>query len=269
MSTQLTSRGVLWAGVLLLGALPACAPTEPMLGPTVAEAAPARSADAPAGEMAPASPAVPSAVEAVPPSVVASETRRDTPLPPARSITALTVQRTTRSVAVLITGDGDLPYDATMLSGNRLVIDLPNVVNSTKRQAVPVGHPFIRQIRIGAHQFPQAKVRLVLDLGRTVPYTIEKTGAQLRVTLSEQALAAPAPHGTQPMSRPAPAPAEVGAGGASAGPPPATNVARMSPRRSVPVPDRLTFLDPLTPLAQRKPDPPGAPATLRATARFT
>jgi type IV pilus assembly protein PilQ len=303
MKTQLTSLGVLWAGAMLLGTLQACAPTEPMLGPTVAETAPARSADAPAGEMAPppadastsapASPAVPSAVEAVPPSRITAETRSDQPLPPARSITDLTVQRTTNSVVVLITGDGDLTYDVTMLSGNRLVIDLLNVVNSTKRQAVPVRHQFIRQIRIGAHQFPQAKVRLVLDLGRTVPYTIEKTGAQLRVTLSEQAPAVQTPQETHTATRSTPAPAEVGTGGASAGPPPdrmgtggarvpvapsnatgdgpspATNVARMSPRRAVPAPGRLTFLDPLTPLAQPKPDQPGDLSVLGGTGRFT
>src|SRR3989475_10872534 len=268
MKTQLTSLGVLVAGVVMLGALQACAPTEPIMEPTVAETAPTRSAEAPAREIAPPpadalksapeSPAVRSAVEAVPSSPIATEPRNDKPLPPARSMTDLTVQRTKDRLVVLITGDGELTYDITKLNGNRLVIDLLNVVNGTKRQAVPVGHQFMRQIRIGVHQSPQAKVRLVLDLGRTVPFIIEKTGAQLRVTLSEQALAVQAPQGTQTVTRSVPGPAEVGAGGASAGPPPATNVASMTPRRSVPVPvpERLKFLDPMTSLAQPKPDQP-------------
>src|SRR2546426_669056 len=291
MKTQLTSLGVLVAGVVMLGTLQACAPTEPMLEPTVAETAPTRSAEAPARELAlppadasksvPESPAVQSAGEAVPPSLIAAGTHSDKLLPPARSMTDLTVQRTKHSVVVLITGDGDLTYDVTKLSGNRLVIDLMNVVNGTKRQAVPVGHQFMRQIRIGVHQFPQAKVRLVLDLGRTVPFIIEKTGAQLRVTLSEQALAVQVPQGTQTATRSAPAPAEVGAGGARVpvapsnatgdGPPPATNVAGMSPRRSVPVPvpERLKFLDPLTSLAQPKPDQPTDIGGLGGPERFT
>src|SRR2546422_3625421 len=281
MKTQLTSLGVLVAGVVMLGTLQACAPTEPMLEPTVAETAPTRSAEAPARELAlppadasksvPESPAVQSAGEAVPPSLIAAGTHSDKLLPPARSMTDLTVQRTKHSVVVLITGDGDLTYDVTKLSGNRLVIDLMNVVNGTKRQAVPVGHQFMRQIRIGVHQFPQAKVRLVLDLGRTVPFIIEKTGAQLRVTLSEQALAVQAPQGTQTVTRSVPGPAEVGAGGASAGPPPATNVASMSPRRSVPVPvpERLKFLDPLTSLAQPRPDQPTDIGGLGGPERFT
>ena len=279
MKTQLTSLGVLVAGVVMLGTLQACAPTEPIMEPTVAETAPTRSAEAPARELAPPpadasksvpeSPAVQSAGEAVPPSLIAAGTHSDKLLPPARSMMDLTVQRTKHSVVVLITGDGDLTYDVTKLSGNRLVIDLMNVVNGTKRQAVPVGHQFMRQIRIGVHQFPQAKVRLVLDLGRTVPFIIEKTGAQLRVTLSEQALAVQAPQGTQTVTRSVPGPAEVGAGGASAGPPPATNVASMSPRRSVPVPERLKFLDPLTSLAQPKPDQPTDIGGLGGPERFT
>src|SRR5437867_9383863 len=267
MKTQLTSLGVLVAGVALLGTLQACALTQPLMEPSVAETAPARSAEAPARELAPPpadasksaseSPAVQSAGEAVPPSLIAAGTNNDKLLPPARSMTDLTVQRTKHSVVVLITGDGDLTYDVTKLSGNRLVIDLMNVVNGTKRQAVPVGHQFMRQIRIGVHQFPQAKVRLVLDLGRTVPFIIEKTGAQLRVTLSEQAQAVQAPQGTQTVIRSAPGPAE--------------KVASVSPRRSVPVPvpERLKFLDPITSLAQPKSDQPSDIGGLGGPERFT
>jgi len=262
MKIQLTSLGVLAAGVLILGPLQACAPTEPMVVPAVAEATPLLGADAPpretppppadASRSAPESPAVQAAGEAAASSLVAAGTYSETPLPPATSMTDLTVKRTVGSVVVLITGDGDLTYDVTKLSRNRLVIDLMNVVNGTKRKAVRVGHPFMRQVRIGVHQFPQAKVRVVLDLGQRVPYTIVKTGRQLRVTLSEQALALAPPQETHMTSRPAPTSAD--------------KVARPSPRRSVPVPvpDRLTFLDPLTPVAQ-----PADTAIPGSTERFT
>src|SRR5437879_1070759 len=281
MKTQLASLGLLVAAVVMGEALQACASTEPMVKPTVAETALTRSAHAPAREMAPPladavksapeSPAVQSAGGATPPSLIAAGTNGDKLLPPARSMTDLTVQRTKDSVVVFITGDGELTYDVTKLSGNRLVIDLLDVGNGTKRQAIPVQHQFMRQIRIGVHQFPHAKVRLVLDVRRTVPYTIEKTGAQLRGTMSEQARAVQATQEAHAVSRSAPAPAEVGTGGASAGPPPATKVTILSPRRSVPVPvpGRLKFLDPLTPLAQPKPDQPGDIASLGGTERFT
>jgi len=266
MKIQLTSLGVLAAGVLILGPLQACAPTAPMVVPTVAEATPLLGADAApretppppadASRSAPESPAVQAAGEAAASSLVAAGTYSETPLPPATSMTDLTVKRTVGSVVVLITGDGDLTYDVTKLSRNRLVIDLMNVVNGTKRKAVRVGHPFMRQVRIGVHQFPQAKVRVVLDLGQRVPYTIVKTGRQLRVTLSEQALALEAPQETKMTSRPAPTPTD--------------KVARPSPRRSVPVPvpDRLKFLDPLTPVAQPKPDQPTDIGTMGGTERF-
>ncbi len=266
MKIQLTSLGVLAAGVLILGPLQACAPTEPMVVPTVAEATPLLGADvapretppppADASRSAPESPAVQAAGEAAASSLVAAGTYSETPLPPAKSMTDLTVKRTVGSVVVLITGDGDLTYDVTKLSRNRLVIDLMNVVNGTKRKAVRVGHPFMRQVRIGVHQFPQAKVRVVLDLGQRVPYTIVKTGRQLRVTLSEQALALESPQETHTTSRPAPNPTD--------------KVARPSPRRSVPVPvpDRLKFLDPLTPVAQPKPDQPTDIGTMGGTERF-
>src|SRR5881628_1616257 len=267
MKIQLTSLGVLAAGVLILGPLQACAPTAPMVVPTVAEATPLLGADAApretppppadASRSAPESPAVQAAGEAAASSLVAAGTYSETPLPPAKSMTDLTVKRTVGSVVVLITGDGDLTYDVTKLSRNRLVIDLMNVVNGTKRKAVRVGHPFMRQVRIGVHQFPQAKVRVVLDLGQRVPYTIVKTGRQLRVTLAEQALALEAPQETKMTSRPAPNPAD--------------KVARPSPRRSVPVPvpDRLKFLDPLTPVAQPKPDQPTDIGSIGGTERFT
>src|SRR5436309_5347192 len=214
MKLQLTSLGVLAAGLVMLGTLQACAPTQPMVAPTVAETTPLVAADAvpretpppPAAalERAPESPAEQAAGKAVMSSLMPAGTDGATPLQPATSMTDLTVQRTVDSVVVLITGDGDLTYDVTKLSRNRLVIDLMNVVNGTKRQAVRVGHPFMRQIRIGVHQVPQVKVRVVLDLGQKVPYTIVKTGRQLRVTLSEQALALAAPQETHTTSRPAP-----------------------------------------------------------------
>ena len=264
MKTQPTSRGVLLAGVVILGTLQACASTEPMVEPTIAEASPGRSAGAPVDAMAPLpaeasnsapeSPAVQSAVEPVQPSLVAAGISSGSPLPPAKSMTDLTVQRAADSVVVVITGDGELTYDVTKLSGNRLVIDLLNVVNGTKRQAVPVRHQLMRQIRIGVHQFPQTKVRLVLDLGRSVPYTIEKSGAQLRVRLSEQALAGPAPQETQPTTRSGPVTSEL--------------VARMSPRHSLPVPDRLKFLAPMTPLAQPIPALPSDISALGGAERF-
>src|SRR5438132_2190533 len=110
MKTQLASLGLLVAAVVMAGVLQACASTEPMVKPTVAETAPARSVHAPARELAPPladavksapdSPAVQSAGGAVPPALIAAGTHGDKLLPPARSMTDLTVQRAKDSAGV-------------------------------------------------------------------------------------------------------------------------------------------------------------------------
>src|SRR2546422_1781079 len=172
MKIQLTSLGVLAAGVLILGPLQACAPTAPMVVPTVAEATPLLGADAApretppppadASRSAPESPAMQAAGEAAASSLVAAGTYSETPLPPATSMTDLTVKRTVGSVVVLITGDGDLTYNVTKLSRNRLVIDLMNVVNGTKRKAVLEGHDCRRQVQVGVTQVQHEKVQEVV-----------------------------------------------------------------------------------------------------------
>src|SRR5207245_9070899 len=99
MKTQLTSLGVLVAGAVLLGTLQACAPTQPMMEPTVAETAPTRSAEAPARELAPPpadasksapeAPSVQSAGEAVPTSLIAAGTNIDKMMTQDRYLTIL------------------------------------------------------------------------------------------------------------------------------------------------------------------------------------
>src|SRR5206468_10104707 len=117
MKIQLTSLGVLAAGVLILGPLQACAPTEPMVVPTVTEATPLLGADpapretapppADASRSAPESPVAQAAGEAAESSLVAAGTHIETSLPPAKSMTDPTVKRTVGNVPVPITRTGD------------------------------------------------------------------------------------------------------------------------------------------------------------------
>jgi len=121
-------------------------------------------------------------------------------LAPARTLTDIEVQRRPNSIAVVVTGDGQLSYQITRIGGNRLVVDLADVVNGTKRKTLMVGHPLIKRIRVGSQQPPQKRVRLVMDLPRLVPYAVETSGPQLLITLSEAPQAA-GPQGTlRPMS---------------------------------------------------------------------
>ena len=253
MKTQSPHLWVLLAGTLALGLGQGCAQTEALVEPTGSEPLPAAQAESPPAERAvnvqaiqaeapqPASEPAPAvkAAEIATPASAPVEVTPAQPLGPAKTLTAIDIQRQDEGLVIVITGDGDLSYQVIRLDGNRLILDLPGVVNGTKRHTIPVGHLMVRQIRIGMHQLPQPELRLVLDLERAVPYTIEKNGLQLRVTLSDRV---PMP-GTQEAMAPArsaPATAEK---------PVAKNSRRSVP---VPAPERLKLLDPLPSLAQPK-----------------
>lgn len=253
MKTQSPHLQVLLAGVLALGLGQGCAQSEALVAPTGSEPLPAVHAEAPPTERTASTQAVQAeapqpvieptpavkTAEAPPLAPAPPEALPEKPLRPAKTVTAIDVQRLNEGLVVVITGDGELSFQAMRLDGNRLILDLPGVVNGTKRHAISVGHPMVRQIRMGMHQLPQPKLRLVLDLERAVPYTIDKNGSQLRVTLSDRV---PMP-GTQEASAPLRSAHTV-----------TENPAGENSRRNVtiPVPERLKLLDPLPALAQPK-----------------
>lgn len=265
MKMQSPHLRLLLAGALALGLGQGCAQTEALVESTGSEPLPSAQAEAPPAERSMNAPAAQpdapqpasapiaevKAADSAPPVALPSAIAPAKPLSPAKTITAIDVQRQDEGLMVVITGDGDLSYQIIRLGGNRVVLDLPGVVNGTKRHAIPVGHQMVKQIRIGMHQLPQPKLRLVLDLERAVPYTIDKSGSQLRVLLSDH-VAGPGSQDAMAPSRSAPTTPEL---------PVVEN-----PRRSVPipVPGRLKLLDAMPSLAQPKAgdagDSGGAPA---------
>jgi type IV pilus assembly protein PilQ len=267
MKTQSPHLLVLLTGVLALGLGQGCAQSEALAEPIGSEPIPAAHAVVPPAEQAVNTQAVQAearkpvmetaldatkvegkAMEAPPVAPVPPEVVPVKPLSPAKTVTAIDIQRQEEGLVVVITGDGDLSFQAMRLDGNRLILDLPGVVNGTKRHAIPVGHQMVRQIRMGMHQLPQPKLRLVLDLERAVPYTIDKSGSQLRVTLSDRV---PMP-GTQEASVPlrsAPVATEKPAG---------ENSRRHA---TIPAPERLKLPDPLPALAQPKTGDPAESGT--------
>jgi len=236
MKTQSTHLWVLLAGALAWGSGQGYAQAE--VPPQVIEPAPEAQA-----------------VETIPPAPAPVEMAPAKPLSPAKTVTAIDVQRQDEGLLVVVTGDGDLTYQVMKLDGNRLILDLSGVVNGTKRHAIPVGYSPVRQIRIGMHQLPIPKLRLVLDLERAVPYAIEKRGAQLRVMLSDRAVApgiqeAAAFTQSRPVIAEKPAP---------------ENRLRNAPTL---VPDRLKLLDPMPSLAQPKAGGSGDASTPAGAERF-
>ena len=244
MKTQSLHLWVLLTGALALGVGQGCAQTEALVEPTGSETLPSVQAEAPPAERVVSAPVVQTeapkpATEMLPPASAPAEAAVAQSLSPAKAVTAIDVQRQDEGLVVVITGDGELIYQVMRLDGNRLILDLAGVVNATKRHAIPVGHPMVRQIRIGVHQLPLPKLRVVLDLERAVPYAIVKSGSQLRVTLSDQV--------SMPSIQEATAPARVAP--AAAEKPVAENNRRSVP---IPAPERLKLLDPMPSLAQPK-----------------
>jgi len=230
-------------GALVISVGQGCVLPEPVGDPAVSETQPAALADATKAESKPSpddhssktdTPTSPVVAETGSQSLPSTEPDSARQLAPAKTLTDIEVQQQDGRVAVIVTGDGDLTYQVMRLDGNRLVVDLVEVMNGTKRQNILVGHQLIKQIRIGSHQLPQQKVRLVLDLGQSVPYTVEKTGVQVRITLSDQARKPGSLEALRPF------------GG--------EKVRKENPRQGVtaPIPERLKLLDPVTSLAQPK-----------------
>ncbi|TAL09885.1 MAG: type IV pilus secretin PilQ [Nitrospirae bacterium] len=269
MKTQSLYLWVLLAGALALGLGQGCAQTEALVEPTGSEALPSAQAEAPPAERTVNASAIQAeapkpviepapevkAAEIAPPASPPVEVMPAQPLSPAKIVTAIDVQRQDDGLMVVITGDGELSYQVVRLDGNRLILDLPGVVNATKRHAIPVGHPMVRQIRIGMHQLPLPKLRVVLDLERAVPYAIVKSGSQLKVTLSDQV--------SMPNIQEATAPARIAP--AMAEKPVVENSRRSAP---VPAPERLKLLDTLPSLAQPKTGDSGDPGTAGGADRY-
>ncbi|WP_455387678.1 type IV pilus secretin PilQ [Petrachloros mirabilis] len=96
----------------------------------------------------------------------------------ARTLTGIELQRENGGLSVLVTGDGVLVHEETMLDRGRLVIDIPHVTSSLQKPVVRVNHPLLKQVRLGYHV---DKVRLVFDLTGQADYVIEPQGANLLI----------------------------------------------------------------------------------------
>jgi type IV pilus assembly protein PilQ len=103
---------------------------------------------------------------------------------PAKTLTAVDIQRGVNDIRVVISGDGELAYEVTRLDARRLMIDIPHVASSVYKPVISVNHQMLKQVRLGYHV---DRVRVVLDLSATASYSVEPQGANLIVILREGA----------------------------------------------------------------------------------
>jgi type IV pilus assembly protein PilQ len=103
---------------------------------------------------------------------------------PAKTLTAVDIQRGVDDIRVVISGDGELAHEVTRLDARRLMIDIPHVASSVYKPVIPVNHQILKQVRLGYHA---DRVRVVFDLSATATYSVEPQGTNLIVTLREGA----------------------------------------------------------------------------------
>lgn len=103
-------------------------------------------------------------------------------LPDATAVTAIHINRGGPALVVAIEGNGQFHPQTMLLSGPRLVIDLPGA-SARLRPRIAVNEPLLKQIRIGTHQDPR-KVRVVMDLAGSVTYEVTQEAGTLHVSLT-------------------------------------------------------------------------------------
>jgi type IV pilus assembly protein PilQ len=90
-------------------------------------------------------------------------------------------------VKVVIAANGTMVPNTFMLEGKKLVIDIPGALSKVRPSVVPVRKGGLDKVRVGQHAAPDQKVRVVLDLTRTMTYTVTPEGNKLMISLSASA----------------------------------------------------------------------------------
>ncbi len=167
------------------------------------------------------------------------------PTPPQPRITSVQIVPQRAFVDVRIEADGPIVQPRVFAVGNnRLVVDLPDARSAVKSGVIKADtNTLVSQARIGQHQDP-TKVRVVLDLKRTVEHSVEVQGNSLMVRLTRpkgRAPVASAPKTTEPPApavAPAPAskPVEPPVPAVEASPAPVNPPADETEQEAVPAP---------------------------------
>lgn len=122
--------------------------------------------------------------QAPPPATEKKETQQ----PERAAATVVTSVRASAGkagVKVVITADGAMSPKAFMVSGNKLVVDIPGTKSRVRPSVIPVRKGGLDKVRIGQHAAPDQKVRVVMDLTKTMQYTVTPDENTVLIALSE------------------------------------------------------------------------------------
>jgi len=139
-----------------------------------AKAAPDAVAPAPVPEAPKEAAAAPEAV----PVPVAAESGT------AKVVKSVKATGSKQGAKVVIIADGTMAPNSFMIEGKRLVIDVPGAKSRVRPSVIPVRKGGLDKVRVGQHAAPDQKVRIVLDLTKTMEYTVTPEGNTLVVAMN-------------------------------------------------------------------------------------
>ncbi len=151
------------------------------------------------GTVAAAAPKAESATPENAPVPTATPESAQPPLEAAKVVTAVRASAGKEGVQVVITGDGAMKPNAFLVGSRKLVVDIPGVQSRVKQHVIPVRKGGLDRVRVGQHPAPDQKVRVVMDLTKTLSYNVTSQGNTVLIAMS----AAPAVQAeqTQPQEK--------------------------------------------------------------------
>ncbi len=103
----------------------------------------------------------------------------------AKFVTAVSAIAGKDGVQVIITGDGAMKPNAFLMGNKKLVVDIPGVQSRVRPSVIPVRKGGLDKVRVGQHPAPDQKVRVVLDLTKTLSYNVTPQGNTVLIAMSE------------------------------------------------------------------------------------
>lgn len=160
--------------------------------------------------------AAPEAVApAVEPTTAAEAPATPAPVPGEKGPATASLVKTVKATGskdgakVVIAADGTMRPNTFMIEGRRLVIDIPGTKSRVRPTVIPVRKGGVDKVRVGQHVSPEKKVRVVLDLTRTMEYSVTPEGNTIVVALTIAAAPKPEEQPQERSAAQAPAPAPV------------------------------------------------------------
>jgi type IV pilus assembly protein PilQ len=160
----------------------------------------------------------------------------ETAKPGATRLQSVRVGTIENGYAVTLAGNGPLvaaKVDETSDMPHRVFLDFAGVATGSAPAVTAVNNPDIERVRVATNSREPLITRVVIDLARKIPYTVETVGAELRVLFSkavqkaaETAAAITEPAVSAPIAEtPADAPVDVAVNTGTPATEPAPNVA--------------------------------------------